>query len=75
MDVKGNWKGLIDNYNECYHCATTHPLIAGVSDLPKYRVEPKGSRMEHHIYNKVQTDAQFQRGITFFFPTTSVTAT
>jgi phenylpropionate dioxygenase-like ring-hydroxylating dioxygenase large terminal subunit len=37
MDVKANWKSLIDNYNECYHCATSHPLIAGVSDLNKYR--------------------------------------
>lgn len=75
MDVEANWKGLVDNYNECYHCATTHPLIAGVSDLPKYRVEPKGNHMEHYIYNKAQTDDQFQRGITFFYPSTSVTAT
>lgn len=75
MDVDANWKSLIDNYNECYHCATSHPLIAGVSDLNKYRVEPSAGRMEHHIYNKSQTDAQFRRGITFFHPTTSVTVT
>ncbi|KAG9559592.1 Rieske 2Fe-2S family protein, partial [Aureobasidium melanogenum] len=75
MDVKANWKSLIDNYNECYHCATSHPLIAGVSDLTKYRVDPTNGYMEHNIFNKSQTDGQFRRNITFFFPTTSVTVT
>lgn len=75
MDCKANWKSLIDNYNECYHCATAHPLIAGVSDLNKYRVEPSGSQMRHFIFNKAATDGQFRRAITFFYPTTSVTCT
>ncbi|KAF2767124.1 ISP domain-containing protein [Teratosphaeria nubilosa] len=75
MDVKANWKSLIDNYNECYHCATSHPLIAGVSDLNKYRVEPLGNRMQHFIFNKASSDAQFRRGIVFLYPTTSVTST
>ncbi|KAK1148179.1 hypothetical protein N8T08_010824 [Aspergillus melleus] len=75
MDVDANWKGLVENYNECYHCATSHPLIRGVSDLPKYRVEPNRGYMEHHIYNKEDSDAQFKRAITYFYPTTSVTVT
>lgn len=75
MDVDANWKGLIENYNECYHCATSHPLINGVSDLPKYRVEPNAAYMEHHIFNKEQADSQFRRAIIYFFPTTSVTVT
>jgi hypothetical protein len=28
MDCKSSWKSLIDNYNECYHCATSHPLVS-----------------------------------------------
>lgn len=75
MDVDANWKALVDNYNECYHCQTSHPLIAGVSDLNKYRVEPKAGHMEHHIVNKNQDDSKFKRGITFFYPSTSVTVT
>ncbi|KAL5001027.1 Rieske [2Fe-2S] iron-sulfur domain-containing protein [Aspergillus recurvatus] len=77
MDVDSNWKLQIENYNECYHCATSHPLISGVTDLPKYRVEPNGNAryMEHHIVNKGRIDEQFQRAITFFFPETSVTVT
>jgi phenylpropionate dioxygenase-like ring-hydroxylating dioxygenase large terminal subunit len=75
MDVDANWKALVDNYNECYHCPTSHPLIAGVSDLTKYRVEPNAGYMEHHITNKDQGDSQFRRSITFSYPNTSVTVT
>ncbi|KAL4927348.1 aromatic ring-hydroxylating oxygenase subunit alpha [Aspergillus undulatus] len=77
MDVDANWKLQIENYNECYHCATSHPLIAGVTDTPRYRVEPSHNAryMEHHIVNKGGADAQFQRATTFFFPGTSVTVT
>ncbi|KAE8153025.1 hypothetical protein BDV25DRAFT_127507 [Aspergillus avenaceus] len=75
MELDANWKGVIENYNECYHCPTSHPLIAGVSDLTKYRVEPTAGHMEHHIFNKDQADAQFRRVITFFHPLTSITIT
>ncbi|KAI5919365.1 Rieske domain-containing protein [Camillea tinctor] len=77
MELEANWKGLIDNYNECYHCPTSHPLIASVSDLTKYRVEPNKGSLEHEIVNKEQrgNDDEFRRSITFFPPTTSVTIT
>lgn len=76
MDVNANWKAVIDNYNECYHCPTSHPLIAGVTDLTKYTVEPNTGTLEHTIINKEgEKDGQFRRSITFFFPSTSVTAT
>jgi phenylpropionate dioxygenase-like ring-hydroxylating dioxygenase large terminal subunit len=77
MDLNANWKSVMENYNECYHCPTSHPLIAGVSDLPKYRVEPNGSCLEHTIVNKSASDEedQFRRSITFFYPSTSVTVT
>ncbi|KAK7701728.1 hypothetical protein SLS64_010176 [Diaporthe eres] len=76
MDVDANWKGLIENYNECYHCPTSHPLIAGVSDVSKYRVEPNGDGiLEHEIVNKDQEAKQFRRSITYFYPSTSVTIT
>jgi phenylpropionate dioxygenase-like ring-hydroxylating dioxygenase large terminal subunit len=80
MDLTSNWKTVIENYNECYHCPTSHPLIAGVSDLPKYRVDPVGSTLEHTIVNKsANTTAEdadeMKRTITFFMPCTSVTVT
>ncbi len=27
-EVKANWKLIFQNYNECYHCPTVHPLLA-----------------------------------------------
>jgi Rieske 2Fe-2S family protein len=26
-DVKANWKALVENYSECYHCPGVHPLL------------------------------------------------
>ncbi|KPM41055.1 hypothetical protein AK830_g5506 [Neonectria ditissima] len=77
MDLDANWKSVMENYNECYHCPTSHPLIAGVSDLSKYRVEPSGGCLEHEIINKKpqEEEDEFRRSITFAFPCTSVTVT
>lgn len=76
MDLDANWKGLIENYNECYHCPTSHPLIAGVSDVSKYRVDPTSENiLEHTIVNKDPGVKQFRRTIIYFYPGTSVTIT
>jgi Rieske 2Fe-2S family protein len=26
-DVRANWKALVENYSECYHCPGVHPLL------------------------------------------------
>jgi glycine betaine catabolism A len=33
-DVKANWKLIVENFMECYHCATIHPELTGV--LPEF---------------------------------------
>ncbi|XVX20133.1 aromatic ring-hydroxylating oxygenase subunit alpha [Actinomycetota bacterium] len=33
-DVKSNWKLIIENFMECYHCATIHPELTEV--LPEF---------------------------------------
>ncbi|MFJ8647790.1 aromatic ring-hydroxylating dioxygenase subunit alpha [Streptomyces sp. NPDC093546] len=33
-DVKANWKLIVENFMECYHCATIHPELVGV--LPEF---------------------------------------
>jgi Rieske 2Fe-2S family protein len=30
-DVRANWKLIIENYSECYHCAPVHPALAKLS--------------------------------------------
>ncbi|MEX0698870.1 MAG: aromatic ring-hydroxylating dioxygenase subunit alpha, partial [Acidimicrobiia bacterium] len=30
-DVDANWKVVVENYNECYHCSTIHPELCEVT--------------------------------------------
>lgn len=34
-DVKANWKIIVENYNECYHCGPVHPELCAV--VPAFR--------------------------------------
>ena len=35
-DVGANWKVILENYNECYHCGPVHPELCDV--VPAFRV-------------------------------------
>jgi phenylpropionate dioxygenase-like ring-hydroxylating dioxygenase large terminal subunit len=37
-DIAANWKVVVDNYLECYHCPTAHPAFADLIDLSGYTV-------------------------------------
>lgn len=68
-----NWKILSDNYNECYHCATTHPDLLALTDLHSYCVVPEAGYIKHFVATKPEQEA---RGLrvhpTYFFPSTSM---
>ena len=72
MDGKYNWKILADNYNECYHCPTTHPDIPSLADLSSYAVNTKACQI---IHDAATTDEQRQNGLTvaptYYFPNAS----
>ena len=36
-DVAANWKVLVDNFLECYHCHTAHKDFVDLVDMPSYR--------------------------------------
>jgi choline monooxygenase len=36
-EVDGNWKIMIENYLECYHCTPTHPALADLMSIKDYR--------------------------------------
>ncbi|GAD95714.1 Rieske 2Fe-2S family protein [Paecilomyces variotii No. 5] len=52
--IKGNynWKASLDNYNECYHCPTTHPLFVENCDLSVYKVEVDRGEILHFVKDK-----------------------
>ncbi|WPH03140.1 Hypothetical protein R9X50_00601500 [Acrodontium crateriforme] len=72
MDGDYNWKILADNYNECYHCPTTHPDIPSLADLSSYSVSMKGGQILHDTATTVEQRAQ---GLivapTYYFPNVS----
>lgn len=35
-DITANWKVVVDNYLECYHCPTAHPGFSDLIDLDQY---------------------------------------
>ena len=38
-ELAANWKIVIENFNECYHCPIAHPAFSEVIDTDNYRVE------------------------------------
>ena len=72
MDGAYNWKILADNYNECYHCPTTHPDIGALANLDSYAVSTKACQI---IHDAATTDEQRENGLTvastYYFPNCS----
>ena len=38
QELQANWKVLVDNFLECYHCHNAHPAFADMLDMHSYRV-------------------------------------
>ena len=45
--VESNWKVLIDNFLECYHCAPAHKDFVELVDMPSYRSKAQGIYSSH----------------------------
>lgn len=37
-DIKSNWKNVVDNFLECYHCPTAHKDFCTLVDMDTYKV-------------------------------------
>jgi choline monooxygenase len=37
-EIKANWKVVVDNYLECYHCPIAHPAFSDLIDLDQYTI-------------------------------------
>jgi len=51
-DIAANWKLSIENYQECYHCATAHPDYAQMHTLMLDR--QKRERVQSHMLEKME---------------------
>ncbi|KAF1921434.1 Rieske [2Fe-2S] iron-sulfur domain-containing protein [Ampelomyces quisqualis] len=76
MESNFNWKILADNFNECYHCKTTHPDLPAIANLETYDVHCAADHIQH---DPKTTDAQRAAGFgicsTYMFPNVSFTVT
>jgi choline monooxygenase len=45
--IKANWKSVVDNFLECYHCSVAHKDFVTLVDIDNYRVTTHGSYSSH----------------------------
>jgi choline monooxygenase len=38
-ELKANWKNVVDNFLECYHCPPSHPAFVDLVDIKSYRTK------------------------------------
>ncbi len=46
-DIKSNWKNVVDNFLECYHCPTAHKDFCTLVDMDTYKVTTHGIYSSH----------------------------
>ncbi|MDE2738267.1 MAG: ring-hydroxylating oxygenase subunit alpha [Paracoccaceae bacterium] len=46
-NIKSNWKNVVDNFLECYHCPTAHKDFCTLVDMDTYKVTTHGIWSSH----------------------------
>ncbi|MCY4462051.1 MAG: ring-hydroxylating oxygenase subunit alpha [Albidovulum sp.] len=46
-DIRSNWKNVVDNFLECYHCPTAHKDFCTLVDMNTYKVTTRGIWSSH----------------------------
>ena len=46
-EIKSNWKNVVDNFLECYHCPTAHKDFCDLVDMDTYKVTTYGIYSSH----------------------------
>lgn len=77
--IQANWKVVLDNFHECYHCGPAHPAFSDMLDMACYRTEIRGlwskqkgtvAKLENKAY-PVAADANHTAVFWFLWPTTT----
>jgi len=45
--IKANWKSVVDNFLECYHCPVAHKGFSSMIDMDSYKVKTHGIYSSH----------------------------
>ena len=77
--MQANWKVVLDNFHECYHCGPAHPAFADMLDMAGYRTTTHGlwsrqagrlARLDNKAY-PVAEDAVHDSRFWWLWPTTT----
>lgn len=72
IDADTNWKLCSDNFNECYHCPTSHPTIPTLFDVETLTQDSKdGWVISKSAQNEEQKRDGLQICTTYYFPNVS----
>ena len=80
FDIKANWKNIIDNFLECYHCPVAHRAFVELIDVDSYRIVNHGIYSTPHAranarantaYNTVGADVQ-DHAVWWLWPNTCI---
>src|SRR5262249_44767304 len=58
-DVRTNWKNVIDNFLECYHCHIAHKEFVDLVDMDTYEVKTHGIWSSHFAEAGKHADAAY----------------
>lgn len=73
LDGDYNWKILADNFNECYHCKTTHADVPSFLTIDSADVDVKDGHMQHdHASTPEQRAKGMNVNSTYYFPNVSM---
>jgi carnitine monooxygenase subunit len=46
-ELEANWKTVVENFLECYHCSVAHPAFVDLVDIRNYRTKTYGIYSSH----------------------------
>jgi phenylpropionate dioxygenase-like ring-hydroxylating dioxygenase large terminal subunit len=76
LEARYNWKMASDNFNECYHCPTTHPDVPNFLTVDAHDMEFKGDSIQHDHGASAEAIARgLQVNTTYYFPNVSMSVT
>ena len=57
--IEANWKAVVDNFLECYHCPVAHKGFSSMIDMDTYKVETHGIYSSHMAKARVGENSAY----------------
>ena len=80
-EIAANWKVVVDNFVECYHCDHAHPAFSDLFEMSRYENETRrwwsrqrgpGIRRDNRAYPVAEDDTAQGGAFFYLWPTTTI---